>query len=203
MTAKKKEAVHKARIDDWEIYDVAESKANCLIIRFIADVWISPLSKGSPTFYVERTSKELMDQLQVVCTGHHAIDLMALQDEIRTMHVTIETILQYIVVLEKAQLQATRAEMPIPDNYLMMVATKAMLSLERFPQANEDMEDLEKVSKLWMKWCKLYKKSDMKENIRIQAGGKESEIRRPGACWCRRDEGTSRGTPHPGHCGRF
>ena len=48
--------------------------------------------------------------------------------------------------------------MPIPDNYLMMVATKYMLSSERFPQANKDWEDLKKVSKLWMKWCKIYKK---------------------------------------------
>ena len=85
----------------------------------------------------------------------------------RTMHVSTDTIPQYIAALEKAQLQAARAEMPIPDNYLMMVATKAMLSSERFPRANKDWEDLEKVSKLWMKWCKLYKKSDMKETIQI------------------------------------
>ena len=26
-----------------------------------------------------------------------------------------------------------------------------------------------------MKWCKLYNKADMKETIRIQAGGKEAE----------------------------
>ena len=50
-----------------------------------------------------------------------------------------------------------------------------MLSSERFTWANEDWEDIEKVSKLWMKWCKLYKKSYMKETIRIQAGGKEAE----------------------------
>ena len=56
-----------------------------------------------------------------------------------------------------------------------MVATKAMLSPERFPWANKDWEDLEKVSKLWIKWCELYTKADMKEPIRIQAGGKEAE----------------------------
>ena len=59
----------------------------------------------------------------------------------RTMYVTKDMILQYIAALEKAQLQAARAEMPIPDNYRMMVATKAMLSSERFPRANEDWED--------------------------------------------------------------
>ena len=93
----------------------------------------------------------------------------------RTTHVSTDTIPQYILVLEKLQLQAARAEMPIPDNCLMMVATKAMLSLERFTWTNEDWEDLEKESKSWTKWCKIYKKADMKETIRIQAGGKESE----------------------------
>ena len=48
--SKKKEAVHKLRIEDWEIYNVAERKANFLIVRFVADFWISPLSRGSPTF---------------------------------------------------------------------------------------------------------------------------------------------------------
>ena len=108
-------------------------------------------------FYTKRTTKELLDQLQVVHTGHHAINLLVLQDKMRTMHVTINTIPQYIAVLDKAHLQADRAEMPIPDNYLMMVATKAMLLLERFPQANKYWEDLEKVSKSWMKWCEIYK----------------------------------------------
>ena len=71
------------------------------------------------------------------------------------MHVTTYTIPQYIAELEKVQLQAAWAEMPIPYNYLMMVATKAMLSSERFPQDNEDWEDIKKVSKSWMKWCKI------------------------------------------------
>ena len=65
--------------------------------------------------------------------------------------------------------------MPIPDKYLMMVATKAMLSSERFPRANEDWGYLEKVYKSWIKWCEIYRKADMKETIRIQAGGKEAE----------------------------
>ena len=130
---------------------MAESEAKRFIVRVIADVWISPLSKGSPTFYAKRTTKELLDQIQVVCTGHHTINLLAPQDEMRKMHVTTDTILQYIAVLEKAQLQAARAEILILDNYLMMLTTKTMLSSERFLRANEEWEDLEKVSKSWMK----------------------------------------------------
>ena len=154
---------------------MAKIEANRFIVCVVADVWIFPLSKGGPTFYMKRTTKELMDQIQVVSTGHHTINLLALQDKMRTMHVTTDTIPRYIVVLEKAQLQAARAEIPIQDNYLMMVSTKSMISLEHFPRANKDWEDLKKVSKSWMKLCKLLKKSDMKGTIRIQAGLKEAE----------------------------
>ena len=80
LDSQKKEAVHKANIADWEIYDVAKSEANRFIVRVVADVWISPLSKGSPTFYAKQKTEELLNQLQVVCTGHHAINLLALQD---------------------------------------------------------------------------------------------------------------------------
>ena len=112
----KKEAFHKATIPDWEIYDMAESEANRFITRIVVDVWISPLSKGSPTFYANRMTNELLDQLQVVWAGHHPINLLALQDEMRTMHVTTNIIPQYMEDLEKAQLQSERADMLILDN---------------------------------------------------------------------------------------
>ena len=83
-----------------------ESEANRFIVRVVADVWISPLLKGSPTFYEKRKTKEPLDQLQAVCKGHHAIEVLALQDKMRTMHVSTYMIQQYIAALEKAQLQA-------------------------------------------------------------------------------------------------
>ena len=35
LDSRKKEVVHKARISDWEIYDVAESEANRFIVRVV------------------------------------------------------------------------------------------------------------------------------------------------------------------------
>ena len=61
------------------MYSMAKSEDKLLIVRVVADVWISTISKGSPTFYTKRKTKELLDQIQVVCTGHHTIDLLALQ----------------------------------------------------------------------------------------------------------------------------
>ena len=49
----KKDAVHKATISDWEIYGMTKSEVNRFIVRIVGDVWISPFSKGSPTFYAK------------------------------------------------------------------------------------------------------------------------------------------------------
>ena len=76
-------------IADWETYDAAEIKANRFIVCVVADVWIYPLSKGIPTFYAKQKTKELLDQLQVVCTGHHTIEFLDLQDEMRTVRINV------------------------------------------------------------------------------------------------------------------
>ena len=59
LDSRKNEASHKSTIANWEIYDVAKSDANRFIVRIVADVWISPLSMGSPTFYAKRMTKDL------------------------------------------------------------------------------------------------------------------------------------------------
>ena len=92
-------------------------------------------------FYTKSMTKEMMYQLQVLCTGHHTISLLELQEKMRTKHVTTEMIPQYIVALEKAQLHAERADMPIPDNCLMMFATKAMC-LNAFPGPTRTLKTL-------------------------------------------------------------
>ena len=61
LDSRKKGDSHKETIADWEIYYVADSEDNCFIVRVVADVWISPLLKGSPTFYAKRMTKELLD----------------------------------------------------------------------------------------------------------------------------------------------
>ena len=51
---------------------------------------------------MKRTTKDLLDQIQVVCTGYQTINLMVLQYKMWTMLVTKDTISQYIVAFEKA-----------------------------------------------------------------------------------------------------
>ena len=49
------------------------------------------------------------------------------------MHLTTDTIAEYILALKDAQRKAKRANNPVSDEYLVMVATKAMMGIQQFP----------------------------------------------------------------------
>ena len=52
-------------------------------------------------------------------------------------HLEVEGIPEYINMLEDAQRQAGRAGRTIADKTLLLFATTAMLTIERFPHAND------------------------------------------------------------------
>ena len=75
------------------------------------------------------------------CTGRHALDLLALHNEMQRYHLEFEGIPEYINMLEDAQRQSGRAGRTIADETLLLFASTAMLTSERFLQANDDWED--------------------------------------------------------------
>ena len=59
------------------------------------------------------------------------------------MHLTTDTIADYIEALKDAQRKAKRENNPVSDEYLVMVAAKAMMGSQRFSRSNDDWEDLD------------------------------------------------------------
>ena len=55
-------------------------------------------------------------------------------------HLEVEGIPKYINMLEDAQRQAVQAGQTIADETLLLFASNAMLTSERFYQANDDLE---------------------------------------------------------------
>ena len=86
----------------------------------------------------------MLDYLQELCLGNHEVDILFLMDKMRQMHHVFETSPQYIEALEKAHKQSERAEIPIADSTLVMIATKFMLETKRYPKADDVWEDLSK-----------------------------------------------------------
>ena len=87
----KAEAVWKAKIDDWDLFDTTKREACRFIIDSVEDVWPAELKKKI-TIYAERTALELIEHLYKTCLDTHEIDVLDLQDQIRKMHLTVDSI---------------------------------------------------------------------------------------------------------------
>ena len=88
--------------------------------------------------YTEVSPKEIFSHLQAECTGRHTLDLLALNNEMQRYHLEVEGIPDYINMLEDAQRQAGREGRSIADDTLLLFASTAMLTSERFLRANDD-----------------------------------------------------------------
>ena len=82
------------------------------------------------------TTRQMFEHLQGIFVGNHAINSLDLQDKMRVMHTEHDSISQYMQALKEMQHQAARADMPIKDATLVMIATKAMLATHWFSTIN-------------------------------------------------------------------
>ena len=66
-------------------------------------------------------------------------------------HLEVEGITEYINMFEDAQKQAGRAGRTIAEETLLLFASTAMLSIERFLRTNDNWEDRSEADKTWVK----------------------------------------------------
>ena len=95
------EAIHKARVKDWEIFDCAQRKVCAFIIATVEDTWIRE-HHDPITMYSYVSPRTLLDHLWGSCTGLHSLDVLALRESMRTMHKDAEGIPEYVNALEDA-----------------------------------------------------------------------------------------------------
>ena len=115
LASRKAEAIHRAKLADWANYHSATTESNKFCVAVIGRTWISSLSKGSPIHFSEARTREILDAARKACTGLHVIDLLNLQDKMRDMHLTTNTITEYIEALKDAKRKAKRANNPVSD----------------------------------------------------------------------------------------
>ena len=136
----------------------------------LADTWVRKL-RYPETLYTEVDPRDLLSHLQAGCTGRHALDLLALHNEIQRYHLEVEGIPESINMLEDAQRQAGWAGRAISDKNLLLFASTAMLTSERFPRANYAWEDRAEVDKTWEAWKLAYKQAHAKARVKAQTHG--------------------------------
>ena len=142
----KAEAVHTSKIADYQFFATAKRETRDFILAVIEDTWVREL-REPVTLYTAVSPSGLLSHLQVLCDGLHALDMLALKNYMQNYHQDMEGTPKYLNALEGAQKCSKRAGNPITEDILLLIATNAMLSKERFPRADEIWEDLPKKEK--------------------------------------------------------
>ena len=113
--------------------------------------------------------QDLFAHLQAGCTGRHALDLLALHNEMQRYHLEVEGTPKFIHMPQDAQRKAGHAGCTITDDTLLLFASTAMLTSKRFPRANDNREDRAERDKMWATWKLTYKKAHAKARVKSQA----------------------------------
>ena len=82
-------------------------------------------------------------------------------------HIKVEGIPEYVNMLEDAQKQAERAGRPIANETILLFASTAMLTTERYPQANNDWEDRSEAYKARANCKTAYQGAHTKARVKV------------------------------------
>ena len=84
-------------------------------------------------------------------------------------HLEVEGIPEYIGMIEDADRQTRRTGQTIANETVLLFASTAMLTSEKFPRANGDWEECAERDKNWVQWKAAYKKAHTQARVKAQA----------------------------------
>ena len=112
-----------------------------------------------------------MEHLRLRSGGRHSIDAVNIISEMGTLFAEAHSIAEYINAMEELQKKSLRAELPIADEMLLAIATKAVLASDRYPRTTDVWEEMLSQDKSWSEWKDTYTKADNARERRLQAAG--------------------------------
>ena len=80
-----KEAIHKAKRQDFKFFAEAERGVRHFIIAVVSDTYIRDL-RPAKYFYTKFKPRDILAHLQSMCGGLHALDVLALQEKMHNAH---------------------------------------------------------------------------------------------------------------------
>jgi len=163
-------AAHKSKLEDYNNYKAAECGCAKFLRDVVDEVWYNDL-KDAETFYTQVTALEIMTFLDLNSGGLHAVDMLSLQTNMHQYYTQADGIPQYIIMLEDAQKKAKRADMPIADVELVMMALATVLAAQHFPREVDDWEGLPAASRTWTAWKTVFCLAHLKHQRQILALG--------------------------------
>jgi len=167
------EAAHKSKLEDYNNYEATERGCAKFLRDVVNEVWYNDL-KDAETIYTQVTALEIMTFLNLNSGGLHAVDMLSLRTNMHQYYRQADGIPQYIIMLEDAQKKAKRADMPIADVELVMMASVAVLAAQHFLRKVDDWEGLPAASHTWTAWKTAFSASHISSaNVKywLQEGG--------------------------------
>ncbi len=159
------EAIHKARIQDYHIYDAALRATHKFILNVIDDTYVRTL-KHATTYYTKVHPRTILKHLRTTCGGLHPIDAVSLINDMNNYFDSANGIPEYINKLEDAQKKAQRANVPIADSTLVAIATASVMASQLYPRTDDAWDDLSPKERTWAKWKTTYTQAYNKALIR-------------------------------------
>ncbi len=161
---------HKSPLDDYASYEAAKRGVAKILRNAIDEIWYNDL-KDAETFYTKVTAINIMALLDANSGGLHAVDMISLHTNTTQYYAEVDGIPQFIVMMEDAQKKAKRANMPIADVELVMMASAAVLAAQHFPHEVDDWEGLPAVDRTWRAWKVAFRLAHIKRQRQLQASG--------------------------------
>jgi hypothetical protein len=135
------EAAHKSQLNDYVSFEVAKQGVSKFLHNVVNEIWYNDL-KNANTFYTKVTAINIMSLLDANSGGLHALNMILLCTDMMQYYVQADGIPQFIVMMEDALKKTTRAGMPIAHIGLVMMASKAVLAAQHFPDEVNHWEGL-------------------------------------------------------------
>ena len=147
-----------------------------LILHAVEKTWVLDM-KDEETLFMQVTPRHIMDHLQSICGGLHAINVLTLQNEIQKYHTDSEGILEYINAFESSQKKSKRGKgnNPITDATLLLIATETTLKTGMHPRTTDKWEDLDAYAQTWDAWKMAYKTTGTKERVQRLATAENAD----------------------------
>jgi hypothetical protein len=164
------EAAHKSRLNDYASYEAAKRGVAKFLRDVIDKLWYNNL-EDAKFFYTKVTAIDIMALLDSDSGGLHAVDMITLRTNMIQYYAQAEGIPQYIVMMEDAQKKAKRADMPIADVELVMIASAAVLAAQHFPQEVTVWEGRPAIDRTWRAWKVEFCQAHIWRQRQLQASG--------------------------------
>jgi hypothetical protein len=161
------EAAHKSRFNNYASYKAAERGMAKFLRDVVNKIWYNDL-KDANTFYTKVTALNIIALLGVNSGGLQAINMIILRTNMMQYYVQADGIPRLIVMMEDAQIKATRVGMPIANIELVMIALVAVLAAQQFPCKVDDWQGHPTKARTWQAWKVAFHLAHLKRQRHLQ-----------------------------------